>query len=573
MHASGGGIQSIPVDIASPSGWTTFLETSPFGEGSSFAGSGTRKVYVSSSAGSDSNPGTLSSPVATIAHGITLIRSGHDDWLLLKCGDTFLDDFVPHNASYSGSGMVVSPAWTVTGNHTVSGVVLFASYGVGAPPHIKVTGSNATGDAYWQFENTGTANSVAWVNWKYDAYTRNPADPGWTPADASLNYGCFAWLTTSTNLLFEDNEINFFAGGISKAFGNSPFNQIWSGVVIRRNLIQSNYLLNAEAQGFFVAGADTLLLIEENYFNSNGYLASAGMPPNNAFVPKNHNIYMDSSVDGSTVIIRNNIFTGEMGGLQIRGGGEVYNNYHVRNAIIGAAAGKLVTWHYDVIQELIDVPSGSTAGTGPQLNPCVSGSAIDNIIVSNETSSSGFGLQVGGPSNSIGGGAITGNFNGTSTVSNVDSASNTNNAWPNNIFVGGNALIPANTFVTGQNFSAQNPGTVTFNNATTGTATGTGFSQVNHGQNVSNCIIFDQVGGIQDNGTSSVLTNNDANGSGTYPDPTRSAGSYDLLQGGPGTTDNFLAVCGQQHKQGWNPAYTAAKINNYIRGGFNRPQL
>ena len=60
-------------------GWTTFTPSA-----------GSQTIYVSSSTGSDTNSGlSPSSPVATIAKGLSLLRNGSDDQLLLKAGDTF----------------------------------------------------------------------------------------------------------------------------------------------------------------------------------------------------------------------------------------------------------------------------------------------------------------------------------------------------------------------------------------------------------------------------------------------------------------------------------------------------
>ena len=62
-------------------GWTTFTPSSD-----------TRIIYVSSSTGSDSNNGlSQNAAVATIDKGLSLIRDGSADWLLLKAGDTWVN--------------------------------------------------------------------------------------------------------------------------------------------------------------------------------------------------------------------------------------------------------------------------------------------------------------------------------------------------------------------------------------------------------------------------------------------------------------------------------------------------
>jgi len=62
-------------------GWTTFAPSA-----------NTHIIYVSSSTGSDSNSGlSQNAAVATIDKGLSLIRDGSADWLLLKAGDTFVN--------------------------------------------------------------------------------------------------------------------------------------------------------------------------------------------------------------------------------------------------------------------------------------------------------------------------------------------------------------------------------------------------------------------------------------------------------------------------------------------------
>src|SRR4051812_5214412 len=70
--------------------WTKFTETTPSGEGSAFAGAGTRKIYVAAN-GNDSNPGTQAKPKKTVNAGVGLLRNGKPDWLLLNKGDVWPD--------------------------------------------------------------------------------------------------------------------------------------------------------------------------------------------------------------------------------------------------------------------------------------------------------------------------------------------------------------------------------------------------------------------------------------------------------------------------------------------------
>ena len=49
----------------------------------------TNTIYVSNSAGSDSNDGTITRPIKTLVQAQSLVRDGMADWVLLKRGDTF----------------------------------------------------------------------------------------------------------------------------------------------------------------------------------------------------------------------------------------------------------------------------------------------------------------------------------------------------------------------------------------------------------------------------------------------------------------------------------------------------
>ena len=96
-------------------GWTVFTPVSGTGSCSNGSYTGTCIIYVSSSTGSDTNNGqTVSTPVQTLAKGISLLRSGYPDWLLLKRGDTWtaapgadLFGFFPASGASATAPMVI----------------------------------------------------------------------------------------------------------------------------------------------------------------------------------------------------------------------------------------------------------------------------------------------------------------------------------------------------------------------------------------------------------------------------------------------------------------------------------
>jgi len=84
------------------------------------AAADTHAIYVSNSTGSDSNPGTQTSPIKTLAKAQGLVGAGSADWILLKRGDTF-----------EGFG-----TWKKSGRSAQEPLYISA-YGTGARPQIN----------------------------------------------------------------------------------------------------------------------------------------------------------------------------------------------------------------------------------------------------------------------------------------------------------------------------------------------------------------------------------------------------------------------------------------------------
>ncbi len=54
----------------------------------------------------------------------------------------------------------------------------------------------------------------------------------------------------------------------------------------------------------------------------------------------------------------------------------------------------------------------------------------------------------------------------------------------------------------------------------------------------------------------------------SYPDPTRTVGSYNATLGGANSTEAFLIEAKNNSRSNWRPQYTAHGVNEYIRAGF-----
>src|SRR5262249_40883447 len=96
-------------------GWTVFTpSTDP------------KIIYVSSSTGNNANSGlSANAPVKILSNGVSLLRNGYPDWLLLKKGDTWTNE-------------VLGVPFALNGRSSQE-PMLISSYGSGARPKIETS--------------------------------------------------------------------------------------------------------------------------------------------------------------------------------------------------------------------------------------------------------------------------------------------------------------------------------------------------------------------------------------------------------------------------------------------------
>jgi hypothetical protein len=644
-------------------GFTTFTPTAPVLQGNNPANTGTNQIYVAN-AGLDTNPGTQASPVKTISKGLSLIRDGKPDWLLLNQGDTFLNDDLSSFGSFSGPGAVISPAFTVYGDHTASGMIVCTTYGTGARPSIQSSVAHVgAGGAIIFMDNLQKCNNVAIVGWDFYAYSRDPNNGGFVSGDTTLEIDGFFNNNNSvgSKFLFEDCLFRFFWDSI--IWEPLDFNGLW----IRKCIFVDNYNANShlndqpgESQGIFLSNIENNWVIDDCTFDHNGWNASV---TGAIMCNLNHNVYI-AVVGTGPGYFRNNICSQPASSEQIRPGGTVYDNLFIRPAgAINIGIGPSVI-SYNVVQESTDITGALAESDGEGLlNNGGAPSTIDHNIISNgiSTSLSGFGIQVQ-DGNSSNGYQVTGNFTlNQNTITNVDNSNNDYNnlGWPNGMIISCPARLPGNGTATvtaasgfttaGANgtltisVNASSSGTATLfhtltsdtvtnnivynqtagasaiTNGTTSTASAVlhfasvpSFIQTNAGNNYTvidattntflgvtssatsttvtlaanslaavgngDAISF---GGIDNQATGLTLSGNSLDPQGInsgqpgepFPAPGRTLGSYSTSIGGAGTTIDFINNARNRGRGVWSVPYTANAANNYIRGGFNFPQL
>ena len=494
-------------------GWTVFTPVSGTGSCSNGSYTGTCIIYVSSSTGNDSNSGlTVSTPVKTLDKGITLLRNGHPDWLLLKRGDTFTPDVIGNSFGvFSLSGQSAT-APMVIGSYDPSQPGVVDPYVAGARPLILSSNNGGTVGAAFQTQNGAGGDFIALVGVEFYNYTADPSN-----ASYNSNFGDVAGLylmNPVTWWLIEDCKFSFYAGNISVNIYFSSTGVAGAGVenpaslfTMNRNVVVDAYSTNSSefSEGLYIAGIPNLAF-NQNLFDHNGWNATVAGAGASIF---NRNIYIQAnqpSISGTsnpTLSYTNNISTRSSAeGAHFRFGGVITNNL----------------WAYDPIG--FDI--GCTTNDEPYCVPITSASMTGNVIQSSTDIN---------PNNQRGIGFIAYNSqkSGIQFTSNVVSQVATTYQYATAI--------------------ETDPNT-----------TGIG---------ITNNVIYDWPNAFSDDGSGDTTGPNAINLTG-YPNPNVTIATYDAaVLGGPGTFADFIAQARLQSKaNGWNTALTASAVNSYIQAGF-----
>lgn len=549
-------------------------------------------IYVSTS-GSDSNPGTIGAPVATVAKAVSLVQQVHPqtpggpgfgDQILLRRGDVFKTPILN---------------WTLSGKDTNNPFVLGAYTDPNMPStdRPKIASGIGTG-----FTNQATAsNHPALSNFDvlgiaFEASDRNYRQP--TPnftvnikADGSGGtYGMFL-LGNISNMAIEDCSFQYYRTGVAVQSVDG-----WGrpqNISLRRSVVTDQYVVSFDSAGHYVTsegiyadGVDGLTL-DENVFDHNGW-----MDPtygNFGAIPSiyNHDAYLN---DGSTgVVVTGNIFANASAhGLQARAGGIVKNNLFLNNPIA-------MSFGFENGHER---PGG------------VFGEISGNIVYGGRDISGqdkGWGLEIGNlmPKSQGGGTVVRDNIMAGYTVNGqpaiqVSFGSNTVNPQTS---VGVNDLTMQNNIVYGwtrafyinPGFSLGGTGRFAYNNVSyinnefqQIAATPIIFHGPSYNPNVetwrgNRYSIINSAGSstpyfqLKVNGTvinqtlaqwQTSVEPTASTPSIQYPDPTRSPATYNATKGGDATMDGFMAQARQLSSKFYRSAYMAAAVDDYIKAGY-----
>ena len=518
--SSGGGGPPAPIVPPPPSpppigDWTALTPSSD-----------TVTIYVSDSDGSDSDNGlTPATAKKSISAGKALLRTGFPDWLVLKCGDTFTDDF----GNFTKSGRSDTEPMVIT------------SYGSGARPLIR-TGS---GDGLEMFGGTPIAH-VFIVGLHFQAHTYTGTG------------GCAAFklLAVIDDVLVEDCFIEGYSDNLVVQASSGPSGSI-TNFRLRRSVIVDSYSTANHSQGIYAEGIDGLL-IEQCVFDHNGWNPSVLGGEETVF---NHNIYVQS--DCLNVTILGNISAqASSHGLQLRPGGIAMENLFLKNAIsmfaAGEGAGPPQTQVVDnVVLDGKDI-DGAPRGAGIEIFDSRNGLVKNNVVAHKPP---GVGDQhafwVEGQHDDIGGVPYVIMFEDNIAYQWNGSALATENSYTgltvrNNIFQDlSNSQVMINA-ATLQGFE------VFQNNQYFTNRTASQWFR-NGGSNLS---LAGWVTASGETGAQNIQV--------SFPDPNRTIATYMTSLGGTPSLAAFLAEARLQSKSNWRTEYTAPVVNDYIRAGFGR---
>ncbi len=317
-----------------------------------------RRVFVSSSSGDDFRDG-LSERTAkrTLGSAIALLRHGHPDWLLLKRGDTWSESL----GHWKRSGRSPDEPMVVTG------------YGEGEARPRLLTGADnglitlAAGDSPARIDHL----AIVGLHMHANTY-RGAASPS-----------AVSWMSTTENLLIEDC---YFEGyevdvRIAEAGGRKR------NVRIRRNVIVDAFATaGVVGHGLYLATCDNLLL-EENLIDHNGFNPAVEGATPSIF---RHGVYIQSGVDGcSNVLVRGNIVSNSAShGVQLRPGGVALDNLFLNNPIallLGGGVelqqgGALAVAHHNVVMGGRDIDAENPRGWGLGGENLAAATFSENVI-------------------------------------------------------------------------------------------------------------------------------------------------------------------------------------------------
>jgi Ca2+-binding RTX toxin-like protein len=514
-----------------------------------------RVIYVSSSAGNDSNNGlSAATPVASLSRGEALIRNQSVDQLLLKSGDVWTTAF---------------PTWTQSGISPLD-PILIGSYGTGARPLIL------TGDVPSAFSTAGTAvvDNLVISGLQFRSDVRNPSSANFSmPATRHQDSG-FRWYAPTDGFVLQDCSFQYYTDNLDIEGLNGAI----TGVSIFGCQSLDSFVDPGgghRSQGLYGYNLNGIT-IASSLFDHDGWNETV---PNAGRSGYDHDIYLSSTVFNA--IIENNIIANASNnGLLARGGGDIENNFFLDNPSAisyGASSGSQSTpggVHGQILNNVImgDASLGSQVyGYGLTIANTAPGTPtlVANNIFTGDTQQAKPAIDLT---------AVTGTANPQDCVGINDLILQNNlfNDWYRPLEIDGQ-LQPGGTGITAlndlviQNNDFQNATDYLVRYDAPFSPTAVQWSRNNYSDNTHGHW-FELDGSVLNLPEWKLRVDPTATSkTDTYPNGSATQATYDATLGGAGTAAAFLADERSQDQSNWNAALGAAALNDYLRAAFGLP--
>lgn len=248
--------------IHTPSATSRILYVSATGN-DTLASTNNAGVYGVNSFADWKNP-TNEIAFATFTAAYAFCRTGEDDFILFKRGDTF---------------SLAARTDPVKGKSTTERHVI-GDYGSNSLANPLIN-SRVTNETFRFFKGGNYYTSI--INLNFNCIIQDPTSNEWpvgglaniTDASAILIYADNA--ANASHILIEGCRFNYFSRSINISTGDEPDNEYHEQIVIRRNIFDRNVANVVHAQAIFSSHAK-LMLIEENIFYRGGWYSASISP-------------------------------------------------------------------------------------------------------------------------------------------------------------------------------------------------------------------------------------------------------------------------------------------------------
>ncbi|MEM9883006.1 MAG: right-handed parallel beta-helix repeat-containing protein [Planctomycetota bacterium] len=328
-----------------------------------------RTVYVAAD-GNDRNHGrTPDAPMRTAAAAYQRLRDGRPDRLLFRAGDTFNGGIGRLNKS----------------GRSAEQPLVIGVYGEGDRPRFAV-GEDAWASKWWNDD----ADHVVFDGLHLVAELRRPGNAAEGMSPEAWRTPAFVLFGGSTGITIHDCKLEYFHFAIVAQ--SNPDNGGIRDFTLHRNIVRDSYghwnpEIAHHSSGLYASYIDGLT-ITENLFDRNGWHPDVDGAKATKF---NHNLYIQDSCTGNTVVRGNVLSRASAHALQLRAGGVIDDNLFLDNplAFFAGISPSRVTRNVVLGGRDINDDPGEDRGFGFDIQPMPDALIEGNIVTQKRAGSAG----------------------------------------------------------------------------------------------------------------------------------------------------------------------------------------